>query len=257
MLLVCHYWLFLNCALCSDNQANDRTGCDLPTALQITRRLLEEGFIAPVSVTRTGRQRKAVNGGPVKYRVVKTPEVAKVKEVQYFDPLVKISHHVLSPPSPENKSLRPAKFENPSRQNPRESLLKNTPAMKLSDSIPPGYDESGVEDSQAFESHFEEAIVISESSRGAPERQADIDSTADEEELPRSNAYQIQPNITTPAHETSKTNNGVTSSFSHQSSGKGLATSELTRDPLEAPSQPRVNVSAVSFDVYVGYDSEG
>jgi len=76
------------------NKANDGTGCDLPTASQITRRLLEEGFIAHVSVTRTGRQKKAVNGGPVKYRVVKTPEVEKIKEAQYFDPLAKISHHV-------------------------------------------------------------------------------------------------------------------------------------------------------------------
>ncbi|CUS11824.1 unnamed protein product [Tuber aestivum] len=227
--------------LATNRAFSNALGCDLPTASQITRRLLEEGFIALASVTRTGRQRKAVNGGPVKYSVVKTPEVAKIKEVQYFDPLVKISHH----------------FENPSRrENLHESLLKDAPAMKLSDNIPPGYDESGVEDSQAFESHFEEAIVISESNREAPERQADMDSTADEEELPRSKAYHTQPNLDAPADETSKTNNRVTSS-THQSSGEGLGTSELIRDPPEAPSQPRVNVSAVSFDVYVGYDTEG
>ncbi|PWW77271.1 hypothetical protein C7212DRAFT_294033 [Tuber magnatum] len=217
-------------------------GCDLPTASQITRRLLEEGFIAHVSVTRTGRQRKAVNGGPVKYRVVKTPEVAKIKEVQYFDPLVKISHHFENPGPPKNL---------------HESLLKDSPAMKLSDNIPPGYDESGVEDSHAFESHFEEAIVISESNRKASERQADMDSTADEEEPPRSNSYPIQPNPTTPAHETSKTNSRVTSSFPYQGSGEISATSQVIQDPPEAPSQPRVNVSAASFDVYVGYDSEG
>ncbi|KAG0644386.1 hypothetical protein HOY80DRAFT_898478 [Tuber brumale] len=207
-------------------------GCDLPTASQITRRLLDEGFIAHVSIIRTGRQRKTVNGGPVKYRVVKTPEMAKIKEVQYFDPLVKISHHFESLNPPENL---------------HKSLLKDTPATKLLDNILPGYDESGAEDSQAFEGHFEEAIVISESN---------IDSTADEEELPRSNAYQIEPNSTIPAHQTGKTSSRVTSSFPHQSIGQSSATSEVIQDPPEAPSQPRVNVSAVSFDVYVGYDSE-
>ncbi|CAZ81535.1 unnamed protein product [Tuber melanosporum] len=215
-------------------------GCDLPTASQITRRLLEEGFIAQISTTRTGRQKKTVNGSPVKYRVVKTPEMAKIKEVQYFDPLVKISHHFENPSPPENL---------------HKPVLKDTPAVKLSE--PPGYDESGVEDSQAFESHFEEAIVISESNHGVPERPADMDSTADEEELPRSNAYQTEPNSTIPAHETSKTSSRVTSSFPHKSIGQSSATPEMIQDPPEAPSQPRVNVSAVSFDVYVGYDSEG
>lgn len=129
--------------------------------------------------------------------------------------------------------------------------------MELSDNIPPGYDASGVEDSQAFESHFEEAIVISESNRKASERPADMDSTADEEELPSSNPCKIQPNTTIPAHKTTRENSRVTSSFPHQNSGEGPAMSEVLQDPPEAPSQPRVNVSAVSFDVYVGYDSEG
>ncbi|RPB03934.1 hypothetical protein L873DRAFT_1799903 [Choiromyces venosus 120613-1] len=221
---------------------SNKLGCDLPTASQITRRLLEEGFIEPISVARAGRQRKTVNGGPVKYRVVKTAEMAKIKEVQYFDPLVKISHH----------------FENPSPpKNLHESLLKDTPAMKLSDHIPPGYDQSGVEDSQAFESHFEEAIVISESSRKASERPADMDSTADEEELPRSNENRAQQDSTVLANETSRTSSRVTSSFPLQNSGEGSAISEVFQVSPEVPSQPRVNVSAVSFDVYVGYDSEG
>lgn len=129
--------------------------------------------------------------------------------------------------------------------------------MELSDNIPPGYGTSGVEDSQAFESHFEEAIVISESNRKASERSADMDSTADEEELPGSNPCKIRPNVAIPAHKTGTANSRVTSSFPHQNSGEGQAMLEVLQDPPEAPSQPRVNVSAVSFDVYVGYDSEG
>jgi len=136
-------------------------------------------------------------------------------------------------------------------------VIKDTPVADLLDTIPPGYDASGVEDSQAFESHFEEAIVISESSRKASERPADMDSTADEEELPRSNLSKIQPNTTIPVQETSGVNSRFASSFPHKSSGHGLGISGVSQDPPEAPSQPRVNVSAVSFDVYVGYDSEG
>lgn len=154
--------------------------------------------------------------------------------------------------------LTPAKFENPSPpKNLHQSLIKDTPVADILDTIPPGYDASGVEDSQAFESHFEEAIVISESNRKASERPADMDSTADEEELPRSNLSKIQPNTAIPAQEASRVNSRITSSFPRQNSGHGLAMPEVFQDPPEAPSQPRVNVSAVSFDVYVGYDSEG
>lgn len=62
-------------------------GCDLPTALQITRRLENEGFIANDPVKAKVHRKKA-------YKLVKTPDTVQLMESEYFDPLKKISHHV-------------------------------------------------------------------------------------------------------------------------------------------------------------------
>lgn len=64
-------------------------GCDLPTALQITRRLENEGFIAYDAVKAKIRRKKV-------YEVVKTDDTQQRMEAEYFDPLKKISHHVSS-----------------------------------------------------------------------------------------------------------------------------------------------------------------
>lgn len=62
-------------------------GCDLPTALQITRRLENEGFIAN-NLVKTKIHKKKV------YKIVKTEGIVQLMESEYFDPLKKISHHV-------------------------------------------------------------------------------------------------------------------------------------------------------------------
>lgn len=62
-------------------------GCDLPTALQITRRLENEGFIAFDPVKAKVHKKKV-------YKVIKTHDIIQLMESEYFDPLKKISHHV-------------------------------------------------------------------------------------------------------------------------------------------------------------------
>lgn len=62
-------------------------GCDLPTALQITRRLENEGFLFNDTVKAKLHKKKV-------YKVVKTDDTKKLMETEYFDPLKKISHHV-------------------------------------------------------------------------------------------------------------------------------------------------------------------
>lgn len=62
-------------------------GCDLPTALQITRRLENEGFIANDPVKAKVHRKKV-------YKLVKTLDTVQLMESEYFDPLKKISHHV-------------------------------------------------------------------------------------------------------------------------------------------------------------------
>jgi meiosis-specific protein HOP1 len=62
-------------------------GCDLPTALQITKRLESEGFIAhDVAKSKLWRKRA--------YEILKTNETKSLMDAEYFDPLKKISHHV-------------------------------------------------------------------------------------------------------------------------------------------------------------------
>lgn len=63
----------------------------MPTALQITRRLENEGFIANDTVKAKVHKKKV-------YKVVKTDEIKKYMEIEYFDPLKKISHHVSTYP---------------------------------------------------------------------------------------------------------------------------------------------------------------
>lgn len=62
-------------------------GCDLPTALQITRRLENEGFITNDAIKAKLHKKKV-------YKVIKTDNIVQLMEAEYFDPLKKISHHV-------------------------------------------------------------------------------------------------------------------------------------------------------------------
>ncbi|KAL7276000.1 hypothetical protein RUND412_001031 [Rhizina undulata] len=89
-------------------------GCDLPTALQITKRLENEGFITAHTSTRHGRTQKLATVGPARYKVVKTEGNKHAMDTQYFDPLLKISHHFDFPTAmdldqmlPKDKSVLP------------------------------------------------------------------------------------------------------------------------------------------------------
>ncbi|KAF8473342.1 HORMA domain-containing protein [Kalaharituber pfeilii] len=64
-------------------------GCDLQMALEITRCLESEGFIT----TKTNRSHKKGSNTTSKYTVIKTEDTIRKMDVEYFDPLTKISHH--------------------------------------------------------------------------------------------------------------------------------------------------------------------
>lgn len=80
--------VFPSATMNSFPRSNSRViGCDLPTALQITRRLENEGFIANDPVKAKIHKKKV-------YKIVKTEDIVQLMESEYFDPLKKISHHV-------------------------------------------------------------------------------------------------------------------------------------------------------------------
>lgn len=79
-------------------------GCDLPTALDITKRLEAEEFIVNTAKTRSGRSKRKATV-PIRYRAVKDEKNRLNMEKQYFDPLAKISHHVGVQFGPSGKSL--------------------------------------------------------------------------------------------------------------------------------------------------------
>jgi len=65
-------------------------GCDLPSATEVFKKLEHESFIYALS----NKARKKAANAPLKYIVAKTEENKRKMDVEYFDPLAKISHHV-------------------------------------------------------------------------------------------------------------------------------------------------------------------
>ncbi|KAF8425920.1 HORMA domain-containing protein [Tirmania nivea] len=64
-------------------------GCDLPSATEVFKKLEREGFIYALS----NKARKKAASAPLKYVVANTKENKCKMDVEYFDPLAKISHH--------------------------------------------------------------------------------------------------------------------------------------------------------------------
>lgn len=139
----------------------NRLGCDLPTALQITKRLETEGFIAhDVSKSKLWRKRA--------YETLKTNETKSLMAAEYFDPLKKVSHHfenstasnTISEPLPEEMTL--------------EEPLTESFLNSLADSV--------IQDSQEFEGVPREANTAHNHKNNVQVTDHDMGSTADEEE---------------------------------------------------------------------------
>ncbi|KAI5841344.1 HORMA domain-containing protein [Morchella snyderi] len=131
----------------------NKLGCDLPTALQITKRLESEGFIAhDVAKSKLWRKRA--------YEILKTNETKSLMDAEYFDPLKKISHHF------ENITCKPPLEEIPLVAPLPEAFLNSLQLM-----------DAGIQDSQEPERG---AAPTDKSTTLATDR--DVDSTADEEE---------------------------------------------------------------------------
>lgn len=246
--------------------ANDRvTGCDLPTALQITRRLENEGFITNDAIKAKLHKKKV-------YKVTKTDEIVQLMEAEYFDPLKKISHHVstygeLSLIESFAELILRLKFENPTSPNIiRESLLEDTYlAGSPSNTVPASPMDTIAQDSKLEQvgNPTEEAIRISLPKTFARTTDIDMESTADEE-------------YDTPVQKTTHDNSGRReSSFSHKNPvAKQRVPFEIRESPepmqtdaaeeLQAlgdvlirmadaePGRPRMNIGGVTQDIFVG-----
>ncbi|KAL0633906.1 hypothetical protein Q9L58_007209 [Maublancomyces gigas] len=263
--------------------ANDRViGCDLPTALQITRRLENEGFITN-DVIKAKLHKKKV------YKVTKTDNIVQLMEAEYFDPLKKISHHVSTYgelsliESSGGLILRP-KFENPTSPNIiRESLLEDTYLARApSNTVPAGPMDTIVQNSQLEQvgNPTEEAIGISQPTTFARTTDIDMESTADEED-------------DTPVQKTTRdnfsrresvmdhlkySNHSNTASLNHKTpAAKQRLPFEIREfpEPMQTdaaelqtlgdtlirmadaePGRPRMNIGGVTQDIFVGEELE-
>ncbi|RPB07219.1 HORMA-domain-containing protein [Morchella conica CCBAS932] len=141
----------------------NKLGCDLPTALQITKRLESEGFIAhDVAKSKLWRKRA--------YEILKTNETKSLMDAEYFDPLKKISHHF------ENSSSANITRKSPLGEIPLVEPLPETflNSLQLMD--------AGIQDSQELERGFGESNAAPAYKSKTRVTDHDADSTADEEE---------------------------------------------------------------------------
>ncbi|KAG4301694.1 hypothetical protein PCANB_001869 [Pneumocystis canis] len=106
---------------------SDRLGCNRQNANQILKRLLQEGFIADITSGRTLRSSVSKKTGRLNINdemtVVKTPENKQRLFSEYFQPLLKISHHY---EKQENIKISPSqkdKYMNSNVSNDNSMLI--------------------------------------------------------------------------------------------------------------------------------------
>ncbi|RPB23270.1 DNA-binding protein [Terfezia boudieri ATCC MYA-4762] len=122
---------------------SDIIGCDLPSATEVFKRLEHEGFIYALS----NKARKKAANAPMKYIVAKTEENKRKMDVEYFDPLAKISHHFdlsqLPPPPQETSPLQTQGADGETTGDEDEPSIKDPRLWKFSSTYSKGAAKGG------------------------------------------------------------------------------------------------------------------